>query len=403
MQKINHFWRFLFYVLTVLIIFSGCKTDDAIEDIKPVDNQYFKESTQLSSFTKEQLQAVAALGGYSNFVPMIENGIVLHKITYKTTFKGDEIEASGLVVVPDIAGTYPLLSGQHGTIFSNAQAPSAFSLSQGLSGFEFFGAGGFIAIIPDYIGFGSSKDILHPYYNSEYTASAIVDMIKAAKEFLTAEKINFTDKLFLTGYSEGGYATLAAQKSIEDKPIEGLSLVAVAAGAGGYNINGVMDEIVKNKTYDSPAYLAFIIYSYIKTNNWTEPLTDFFKEPYASKIPDLLDGSKSQGQVNAALTENLEDLFNDGFLTAIRSGARLTLTSEFSKNSVHNFVPQKPLKLYHSPNDGIIPIVNSENTAATMIASGATSVEFIATGGSSHGGAVLPMYELVIPWFQSLK
>ena len=403
MQKINHFWRSLFYVLTVLIIFSGCKPDDIIEDVQPVDNQYFKESTELALFTKEQLQAVAALGGYSNFVPMIENGIVLYKITYETTFQGNKIEASGLVVVPDVTGSYPLLSGQHGTIFSNAQAPSTFSLSQGLSGFEFFGAGGFITVIPDYIGFGSSKEILHPYYNSEYTASAIVDMIKAAKEFLTMEEIVFTDKLFLTGYSEGGYATLAAQKSIEDTPIDGLSLTAVAAGAGGYNINGVMDEIVKNDTYDSPAYLAFIIYSYIKTNNWTEPLTDFFKEPYASKIPDLLDGSKSQGQVNAELTENLENLFNDGFLTAIRSGARLTLTSEFSKNSVHDFVPQKPLKLYHSPNDNIIPIVNSETTVVTMMASGATSVEFIETGGSSHGGAVFPMYELVIPWFQSLK
>ncbi len=403
MQKINNFRRFLFPILTVLIVLSGCKTDDEIVDIKPADYQYFKESTELSSFTKEQLQAVAALGGYSNFVPMIENGIVLHKITYKTTFQGNEIEASGLIVVPDVAGSYPLLSGQHGTIFSNAQAPSAFSLSQGLSGFEFFGAGGFITIIPDYIGFGSSKEILHPYYNSKYTASAIVDMIKAAKEFLTKEKIIFSDKLFLTGYSEGGYATLAAQKSIENVPIEGLTLTAVAAGAGGYNINGVMDEIVKNDTYDSPAYLAFIIYSYIKTNNWTEPLTDFFKEPYASKIPDLLDGSKSQGQVNTVLTKNLEDLFNDVFLTAIRSGARLTLTSELSKNSVHDFVPQKSLKLYHSPNDDIIPIVNSETTAATMIANGAASVEFIEIGGSSHGGAVFPMYELVIPWFQSLK
>lgn len=395
-------WLAVIFFLNIFLV-AGCSTDDEPAP-SPKTDQFLLSSSEIVSLSQSQLLQFVQLGGFSDFSDFITNGIEVYRVTYQTTYREEKIEASGLVVIPDdTSQPIPLLSAQHGTIFSNAAAPSEFSIVNGVSGFELFSAAGFISIIPDFIGYGSSKEILHPYYNFKHTGGAIIDMILAAKEFLDRQSIPYNNKLFLAGYSEGGYATVAAQKAIEADPDLGLSVTAVAAGAGGYDIVGVMENILDRDNYDSPAYLTFITYAAITTNQWNRPLTDFFQEPYASNIPGLLDGSLSQSEVNSALTENTSELFNPDLLIELRKGTNNILADELALNSVHDWTPKAPLRLYHSAADNIIPIGNSKNTANLMNSNGASDVTFIEVGGNSHGAAVLPMLENAIPWFISLK
>ncbi len=396
------FFRILFIVISVAYL-SSCANDDDPGTSPKVD-EFLVSTTELETLTKEQIQLLVQLGGFSEFSDVITNGITVYRMVYNTNYKNETIEASGLLVIPDdTSQPLPLISAQHGTIFSNAEAPSEFSLSEGVSGFELFAATGFISIIPDFIGYGSSKDIVHPYYNAELTGAAIVDMILASKEFLDKSSIEYDDKLFLFGYSEGGYATVAAQKIIQENSQFGLTVTAAAAGAGGYDIEGVMMDIINRENYDSPGYLAFITYAAIVTNDWSNPLTDFFQEPYASRIPSLFDGSLSQSAVNAQLTESISDLFNPTLLENLKSGTMDLITDEFRLNSVHDWSPTATLRLYHSAGDDIIPINNSKDTANKMMANGANDVTFIEVGGDSHGAAVIPMLENAVPWLLSLK
>ncbi len=382
---------------------SSCSSDDD-PGTSPKVNEFLISTTEIESLTQEQIQLLVQLGGYSEFTNLITNGVVIYRLVYNTNYKGERIEASGLLVIPDdTSQPLPLMSAQHGTIFSNAEAPSEFSLVNGVSGFELFAATGFVSIIPDFIGYGSSKSIVHPYYNAQLTGSATIDMILASKEFLDQESIPYNDKLFLFGYSEGGYATVATQKMIEENPQFGLDVTAAAAGAGGYDIVGVMKDIINRETYDSPGYLAFITYAAIVTNDWTNPLTDFFQEPYASLIPGLFDGSLSQSGVNAQLTDTIDDLFNPNLLESLRNGTMDLVTDEFALNSVHDWSPNATLRLYHSAGDDIIPIDNSKETATLMQTNGANDVTFIEVGGNSHGEAVIPMLENAVPWLLSLK
>jgi hypothetical protein len=100
-----------------------------------------------------------------------------------------------------------VLSYQHGTIFQDSDAPSSFLTSaEGLAG-AVFAAIGFIAVLPDYIGYGDSTALLHPYVHAATLASATVDMNRAARVFFKEPGINAVTngQLFLAGYSEGGY------------------------------------------------------------------------------------------------------------------------------------------------------------------------------------------------------
>ena len=132
--------------------------------------------------------------------------------------------------------------------------------------------------MPDFLGYGTSQSIFHPYYDKAHASSTVIDLIKAAKEFLNQEEIAFNEQLFLAGYSEGGYVTLAAAKEIDENPEHGLNVTAVAAGAGGYDLPGMLAEITSGTYYAYPSYLAFVLMAYNETNDWHKPLTYFFRK-----------------------------------------------------------------------------------------------------------------------------
>lgn len=129
------------------------------------------------------------------------------------------IPVSGLLGIPQNDPKTPsLLSLQHGTIIGSEGAPSNYPNSQAESGLNLIASLGFVTIMPDYIGYGVSKNIMHPYFDKKYSAQSVVGMIKAVKEYLKKQEISVSGRLFLLGYSEGGYTTMAAQQAIETNP-----------------------------------------------------------------------------------------------------------------------------------------------------------------------------------------
>lgn len=86
-------------------------------------------------------------------------------------------------------------------MFSDADAPSNFPAA--FTGFELFASTGFVTVIPDFIGYGISKDIVHPYYDMQSAGLSVADMLKAVKYYLKTNNRAIKDKLFLLGYSVG--------------------------------------------------------------------------------------------------------------------------------------------------------------------------------------------------------
>jgi pimeloyl-ACP methyl ester carboxylesterase len=329
---------------------------------------------------------------------LLKYGVKSYTLVYETTYNGKAVEASGLLLVPSgITEEAPIVSLQHGTIFSNEEAPSA---GGGYTGMELFAAAGYIALMPDFLGYGRSSEIFHPYYDKEHSALAVIDMIKSAKEFLAQEKILFNDELFLAGYSEGGYVTLAAAKEIENNSSHGLKLTAIAAGAGGYDLSEMLVGITDNSYYSYPAYLAFVLMSYNNTYHWNKPLTYFFQKQYADVLNQYMNGNHEGSSINSRLTTNLSSLFNPDFYARLKQPeGEMELKRALKKNSVSGWKSNIPVRLYHGTKDEIIPHTNSELTLKNFQEAGSADVKLTLIPGGTHGSSFIPMLKLFVPWF----
>ena len=117
---------------------------------------------------------------------------------------------------------------------------------------------------------------------------------------------------------------MAAQQAIETTPEHGLTLTAAAAGAGGYDLPGMLNTIATTPTYATPSFLGLIVQAYNTTYSWNRPLTDFFQAPYAAALPTLLNGTKTRAEIDAALTTSPAALFTPTFYVVCRAlGDRL--------------------------------------------------------------------------------
>jgi len=392
--------------LLMLVVGTSCQHNE-IKESSPapvLEKDYLVEAKLLAELPQSILQAMADSEGFPEIKKDIKTDVQVYHITYLTTYKNKEIKASGLLALPkNTTDALSILSGQHGTTFEQKSAPTNFPAA--FSGFELFASAGYLTVIPDYIGYGVSKAIFHPYYDQKHSALAVVDLIKAAKSFAKKNQVALNNKLFLVGYSEGGYVTMAAQKEIEQNPAHGLKVTAAAAGAGGFDLTGMLGEISEDKPYTKPSYLAFILQSYNTVYSWNRPLTDFFQEPYATEIPSLFNGVASAGTINRALTSDPKKLFNPTFYASLkRENGEPELKKALVQNTIYtDWVPASPTKIYQGTEDQSVFYQNSKDTYDQLKAAGAKDLEFIPIKGGTHSSSLEPMFMAVIPWFKSLN
>ncbi len=385
--------------------FSGCKEAEVLEEkpVQEVQKDLLVSAEKLTTIQAASLRQIAVSNGQSQLATLVKYDVDVYRLTYLTTYNGQEMKASGLMVLPlNLTSAAPILSAHHGTTFDQKYAPSNFQLSS-LTGFEAFGAAGYLTLVPDFIGYGVSRQVLHPYYDMKHSGTAVVDMIKAGKSFFRKNNIKASDKLFLAGYSEGGYVTLAAQKELEEHPEHGLTVTASGAGAGGYDLEGMLGRVVSGKPYDYPANLAFILQAYNQTYGWNRPLTHFFREPNATRIQELIDGTRTSGSINSALDKDPAKLFNPTFLAALKGDGEQALKQALKRNSLKNWEPKSPTRLYHGTADTMVPFENSQVTVDAMKAAGAPDLKFIPIKGGTHFSSLEPMIKDLIPWMEGMK
>lgn len=385
-------------LLVVIILISACGKDD------PTPLKYLVTHEEVVSDNADNIKSILTFYGLPELAAKMQYDIVAKRITYNTTYKGETITVSGIVSMPVTEDPVPIASIQHGTIADDASAPTN-AIADNLF-FTWFASAGYIVVVPDYIGFGESSDVLHPYYHYESSAGAVIDMVRAASELANLEKLNFNQDVFLAGYSEGGYVTMAAHKKMEEVDYAPLNLVASAPAAGGYDIKHVQEYFVALDTYDHPFYMAFVAMSYLDNYDVSTTLSDYFNEPYATKIPSLFDGSKTGSEINAELTTSVPEFLTQSFINDFDTDPTFTeMNSLFEENSLDDWVPQTTMFMYHGTADITVPYENSVLTYNKMIDNGAdpNTVEFISIQDATHGSGFTPYILDVIEKFETLK
>jgi hypothetical protein len=392
---------FLFFGIIYLFLLTGCSDE---EPEPPKEPDYLVSYDVVLNRTKAEIDILIAFAGLEELSDFMEYDITVYSITYKTTYLGQEIVASGLVAFPITDNMIPILSFQHGTITRYSDAPTQDLNLYGL--LSSVASNGYIFCIPDFIGFGSSTNVLHPYYHAETTARCVIDIIQAAAELSGILEYNYNGDVFLGGYSEGGYATMAAHKMMEETNPEGFNLIASAPASGGYDVKGMQTYFFSLETYHQPYYLAYVALSYEQTYGFNNILTDIFQEPYASEIPGLFDGSLSGGQINNELTNVMADLVQADILENIDTESKYDyLNNALEDNSVDNWVPQTKMIMYHGTADITVPYQNSVDTYNTMIQLGASQdiLSFVPLQDATHDSGVYPYVAQVLETFIDLK
>lgn len=390
------------YVAIGILFLAGCTSSNDPQPSPPGENEYLISAELVGGLLEFEVELAANYLGLGDILPQITTNARIYKVTYNTKYNETPVVASGLIGIP-VASDRPMaiVSVQHGTIVKNDDAPSENPEDAFL--FTALSTTGMITVVPDFLGFGESADITHPYYVEEGEAVPVVDMIHAAIEMVQDSAWIWNNKLLLTGYSEGGYVTMAAHKYIQEHPETNLEVTASASGAGAYDQVHMRDYFFGLTTYDQPFYLAYAIFGAREFQQTTEPMSRYFQQPYADRIPNLFDGSLGSSEINDQLTTSIPDLIQPDFLQhATTDPAYAQFEQNIREFSLTDWVPSTPLRMYHGRDDVTVPIANSQATYAAFQASGSSNVTYIETEGT-HTGAFLPMFSDVMPWFIELK
>lgn len=349
--------KYLFLLLFSIFLYCCSKEDNnpVISEPKVLISSEYKKY-----YTIEELEELSKLLGLDITA---NNAIEAYKLIYNSKdASGNKIKLSGLVLIPEnLSNIPPVVSFQHAS-YSKKSDGAASNL--GFAGIEalYPASYGYIVFAADYIGFGESSDKFHPYHHYKSTVNACLDMLRAGYEFLKQKKIQYDKKLFLMGYSQGGYSSIALNKEINESYSSEFKITATSAGAGAYNLYDAANFYLNQKYIDYPCFIPYILLGMEAGENIRFDLSKIFNSPYDSRIRGLFDGNSDLLQINSKLSYIIKVLMNQSFLDSFNSDGEIEVKNLLKKNSVDDWSPKNPVFLFHSTGDEIVPYTISEKT-----------------------------------------
>jgi len=332
--------------------------------------------------------------------PAIDYGITLYQLLYRTTqFDGSQVIASGLLTVPNRPLLPSVIAYFHGTNTDRSTAPSQPGLGEGLLVSAAAAGSGHVLIAPDYIGLGESYE-LHPYLYTETTVSTSIDMLKAARSWLQHLGHTWPEAFFLMGVSQGGHATFAVQRELEKTNNPLFKVTATAPMAGPFQILNIgFPQALTGETDSHELYLGYLTSAYAAI--YGQPLNSILMDDYARAIPPVFDGDTSSGARRAALPDLPRDMFRPEFLALYEAGQRNWFLDALEENSVFNWTPKAPVRLYYGDNDVDVLPREALDAATTMARRGA-DITAISLGALGHDESFLSAIPQAIVWFSEL-
>ncbi len=386
-------------IVCLIVIFFGCEKLTEIESF-PTGKDFNRGKIIGKPILKAQvnnleLKLIAAILHLDE--KLIGNfSIKVYSIEYNTIDKsGNLTTASGALFIPVSSQALPLLSYQHGTEtkreFVASEDPLKFS-PEALAAASL----GYITMVPDYLGFGKSN-VIHPYHLSKISATTVIDFIRASKTFCDSNSVTYNSQLFLAGYSEGGYVTLATQKEIETNYSNEFSITASAPMAGAYDLEFSAEKVIQLKKLKYPGFVAYLLFAYDNYYNWNR-LSQIFNKPYDSEVGTLFNGSKNFISVENNLPDSVSSLLTESFISGIKNKTDSVTIKALTENSLINWTPNAPMQLCHGDADSTVFVGNSIKAFEEFTRRGSNvTLKIIPTG--THESSVLPSVLLTIDFF----
>ena len=335
-----------------------------------------KDATPINTVTLADLTAAVGAAGSKLPGAVPRYAVTSWRLTYMTSDGfGREVLASGLVSVPvkPDGARSPVLSYQHATIYKDAQAPS--NQVAATEPPVVLASLGFIVVAADYVGYGASRGSQHPYLLSTPTAAVVMDLLTAARTWRQTQGVADNRQLFMLGYSEGGYTTLAAHRAMQASASPHLTqLVASVPGAGPYHVGVTLDAQLQRVRDESTALAALV------------------SPGRLSKLGTTVRDEVRRLILRLVIPDDADVTFQSTFLDNFLADD----TSAIERDSnVHDWKPEAPVRMFHGRDDQTVPYAASSRTLQAMQARGAgTTVTLTDCTASpaSHLGCVAPYF-----------
>jgi pimeloyl-ACP methyl ester carboxylesterase len=330
------------------------------------------------------------------------NAAKLYRVTYASVIpeRGNKpTVASGLLAIPDIAGaSFPMVSYQHGTVYGKQQVPSFpdQSAETQLMLAQFAGQG-YIVIGADYFGMGLSKEP-EGYMVKGSHQQATFDMLMASRSVLSQMKLS-SPKLFLGGWSQGGFVTMAFLQKLESA---GVPVTAAATASAPVDVfvalSGFLDFPRKNDADWVPTLFILSTFSFenyygipgLAHSVLNDAYYDVSRKAYEKQPFDI-------SQIPTDLHKLVRAEYFDPQFFANSAYGRLVA----EKAHAYRWIIKSPVRNYYGETDEAISVGLGQlvMTYQHAIGSGNPEVEAVSTGKTSHRGT----YATAVPqwkvWF----
>ncbi len=405
MKKINYL-LLLLSVAAGMFAFASCqKADPDVLD----DDDIVVEVSDIQCYTAEELaDKVFGPEGSNDDETMAEaRENFLKRAKEKEAALQEEYGANGLALMwiscdykyfsTDVAGEEIVLSArvawggywffgmhhldpdniyllEHYTITSNAECPSVDGSTDCC-----LVTGDNLLVMPDYIGYGASRDRVHPYLNHEIAAINSIDALKSAIKVWKRNGSGTLEndwKLYVLGASQGASNALAVHKYFDTHD----DLASEWRFDYSYCCCGAYDPALTMNTYYEWGKTAYIgaIPMTIKSMivSYPEILSaykeeDFYSEKYLEikdQVDEILAGKEhNTEQLNNKMKEllgtqnpTLEDILSKDALDKESDLCKAFFECLEKNNLTVGWTPKHKIKLYATPNDDIVPYANTE-------------------------------------------
>jgi pimeloyl-ACP methyl ester carboxylesterase len=405
-------------ILVLAILIAGCGSKSSSQTVSWNNTVSINPAGLLADITSSIQQPITrALDGWEwtsfieNFGSLLINfryTIEMQKVTYQSTGADGKIHSmTGLLILPKsiIGGkpSVPILMYQHGTEVYRPFSPSQYLTHRNkptdypeVMVAAAIATTGYAVALVDYEGMGDNTDI-QPHVNGAVLAQQVIDLLKSSRTIITgtSSPCTWNNQLFLMGYSEGGYVTMAATRELQLNHADEFTVTASAALSGPYDLSGVMRRVIlSDSTFKSPYFVPMLLTSYNyayggQTTLFSPGTAMIF--PYNTSIPPLFDGNSQSDTISEAMGMNFttptlivpKSVLTTEFITLLTNDTSPVFAFLQENDSyrlpgqVDTWVPTVPMLMVHHRDDDLIPFGNSQVAYDAFINAGSMTVELV--------------------------
>jgi pimeloyl-ACP methyl ester carboxylesterase len=316
-----------------------------------------------------------------------------HYVTFPVAYwssdpHGDSLLVSGRVYLPKRRYLNGIVIANHYTMTADWDVPSNM-----LSMESVFTMKGYAVIMPDYVGYGLSRDEVHPYLHWRNAAQTAVDLLNCMPELLDHYGYSYPIDVVVTGYSQGGAVALGVTRMLEELD-ETWIVRKLYAGAGPYDPVGTYLYSMERNEMGIPVAIPLIVMGMNDAYDLGFDLEDFFLEPLLSNYSEwILSKEYSISEINHLMGSIImTDLMTNEALTLDNPQADM-LYEVLLWNSNVGYDLQSPSYFLHSLDDEVVPILNTINLQEQMPDETGKTYDFGYYG--SHMEASVPFMQYV--------